>query len=139
MDGTGDPDAVAAALAGLDDDVAAGRVDLVEYWRRRAAIEAGDPGAPPRRPASAPPGVEVADLSAGAPSLVPAAPLRPAGPEPAPAAGPTPRRPEDHDGAAERNIGRPAAHAPFAPPQGAVRLASGAVGQRGWWRWRWWR
>ncbi len=136
MGGAGYPDEVAAALAGLDDDVAAGRVDLVEYWRRRAAIEAGEPGAPPRPPVSAPPGTGVADLSAGAPSLVPAAPLRPAGPEPAPAVGPTARGPEDHAGAAERNLGRPAAHAAFAPSQGAVRLDPGAGGRRGWGRWR---
>ncbi len=41
MSGT-EPDAVAEALARLDDEVAAGAVDLVEYWRRRAVIEAGE-------------------------------------------------------------------------------------------------
>jgi len=36
-----DHDPVADALARLDDAVADGTVDLVEYWRRRAALESG--------------------------------------------------------------------------------------------------
>ena len=136
----GDPpdlDEVALALTRLDDDVAAGRVDLVEYWRRRATIEAGASALSPV--AARPPDAAASELSVGAPVLVPAAPHPLPPREAAPWAGPAASTPQDHAGAGERNTERPAAHAPFAPPEGAVRLdrVSGpAPDRRGrrWWR-----
>jgi hypothetical protein len=154
-DGPGGPGAFGAAeaLAGLDAQVAAGTLDVVEYWRLRAKIESAAVSfggvAPPQAPAP----------RAGAVELLPSAPrlpvraerdVVPAAAPPVPPVPPAPpRRPEPVGDEARPDAAGdglrpppPAAvpdeDAPFAPPSGAVNLGYRAQPppprRRWWWR-----
>ena len=144
------PDETAEALARLDADVADGAVDLVEYWRRRAAIEAGQvPGPQPEPDGYAAPEAGPATRrsrddgsgeteSSGAPELIPGAPSFAAA-EPAQAPeGPVVTGPPEPADSGPRVLDRPAAHTPFAPAEGAVVLERQQRAEREPRR-RWWR
>lgn len=137
-----DPDRPTAAetLAGLDAQIAAGTIDLVEYWRRRAEIESGSladqPSPPGQLPVPPVPGGGTVEFLPPAPSLpspagqdgATAAPVRPA---------PATRREAARGGEADPGLaGIPTEDVPFAPPSGAVNLRYRAEPPppRRWWR-----